>query len=244
MPLLEHPNRVYSTWVNGTENFYYAGNIDAFNVALRNFAASDLEVHEVVIRPGPGIVDSFMDGRRTAFLWHVYLVGGVSRRLAESGKGNLVWRPHPTVSLYVTDETPLDELNVPEEITLLGLADVSKRVRSGLSSTDRTVRGWGAGVLARLDPYDETNLEAIIQLLDDDEDWVQLNAAGAISVFGPKAKDGVEALKRCLESDNANLRERAQETLNQIDSAEENTEDEIRHQNLLKDIAEFIKSVE
>jgi len=243
MPLLEQPDQVYSTWVNGTEDFYYSGNIDAFNDALSNFAAAELEVHEVVIRPGPGIVDSFRGERRTEFLWHVNVVGGISRRLTEADKGEFVWRPQPTISLYVTDESQLDELNIPEDITLLNVADVSKRTRAGLSSSDQRVRGWGAYKLARLDPYDETNLDAVIRLLDDDDDWVRLNAAGVIELFGPKAQVGADALKKCLESDNDELRGRAQKTLDQIDLADDNSKDEMRHQNLQKEITKFIESV-
>jgi len=244
MPLLEQPDRVYSTWVNGNENFYYSGSIDEFNDVMRKFAGADLKVHEVVLRPGPGIVNSWGNERRMEFSWHVNVRGGLSRHMTEEDKGDLVWSPHPTVSFYVTAETQLEELDIPEEITLLDLADVSKRVRLGLSSTDQTVRGWGAGVLARLDPYNETNLKAIVQLLDDDVDWVRLNAVSAIKVFGPKARVGVEALRRCLESDNARLRERAQQTLDEIDVADDTSDDEKRHQNLLKKITKFRESVQ
>src|SRR5436309_2184984 len=53
MPLVNHPSRVYHTWVNGNEHFYYRGDIAALNDALRKFAASKAEVHEVLLRPPP-----------------------------------------------------------------------------------------------------------------------------------------------------------------------------------------------
>lgn len=40
MPLVNHPSRVYHSWVNGNERFYYRGDAVALNDALRKFAAS------------------------------------------------------------------------------------------------------------------------------------------------------------------------------------------------------------
>jgi hypothetical protein len=242
MPLLEHPSRVYATWVNGNENFYYAGDIAAFNDALRSFADAELDVYEVVLRPGPGLIDSWDGDHHFEFLWHVNVMGGIARHMTGEDKGDLVWRPDPTVSLYVTDESQLDALEIPDGITLLDVGDVSKRVRSALSSTDQTVRGWGAGVLARLNPYDETNLKAIIQLLDDEEDWVRSNAVSAIRIFGQKGRAGIPALERCAESGDPALAERAEETIQLIEAAEDASEDEARHQRLLDAISEFRES--
>lgn len=240
MPLLKHGERVYYSWVNGNENFYYSGGVDAFNDALRRFAAAELDDYQVVLRPGPGVVTSFRGDRRTEFSWHVNLAGGiVARSRAREAKSDLVWNPHPTLSLYVTEETPLDEIVLPQGITLLELADVSQRVREGLASTDRTVRGWGAFVLARLDPYDEDNISAVINLLDDDDDWVRLNAVGAIAAYGRKARAGADALQRCLTSDNADLRKRAQQTLDQIESADDVTAAERQHRRILERIKRF-----
>jgi len=54
----------------------------------------------------------------------------------------------------------------------------------GLASTENHVRGWGAGRLARLDPYDQESMKAIARLLDDEEWWVRLCAVGALGTFG------------------------------------------------------------
>ena len=58
MPVVNHTSRVYHTWVNGNEHFYYQGNLDALNDTLRKFA-QEKAVREVVLRPGPGMTTSF-----------------------------------------------------------------------------------------------------------------------------------------------------------------------------------------
>jgi len=242
--VLNQPDRLYSTWVNGNEDFYYSGDIEAFNAALRKFAEADLEVHELVLRPGPGVVASWHGNREIEFSWHVNVRGGIAKHLSTEDKGDLVWNPHPMVSLYVTEDMPLDKLNIPEQITVHELSDVSKRVRTGLSSTDQTVRGWGAGVLSRLDPYDDANLEAIVKLLDDDVDWVRLNAVLAIKAYGTKAQVGEDAVRKCLESDDEALREHTQQTLDYIDTVEDAPDEALRFSDLSNKIAEFVVSVQ
>src|SRR5262245_35276259 len=59
--------RVYYSWVNGNENFYYFGTIADLNAALQNFAKADLKEHEVVIRPDAGKVGSFQGENKFTF---------------------------------------------------------------------------------------------------------------------------------------------------------------------------------
>src|SRR5262245_65496417 len=53
MPVINFEARIYRTWVNGNEHFYYRGDTAAANAALRKFAAIKADVREVVLRPGP-----------------------------------------------------------------------------------------------------------------------------------------------------------------------------------------------
>jgi hypothetical protein len=59
VPVVNHSSRVYHTWVNGNEHFYYQGDVAALADCLKKFAAFPTPLHEVVLRPGPGTVKSF-----------------------------------------------------------------------------------------------------------------------------------------------------------------------------------------
>jgi hypothetical protein len=49
-------SRVYQRWVNGNEHLYYAGSVDDLNRVLKSFAAAEMPIHEVVLRPDAGPV--------------------------------------------------------------------------------------------------------------------------------------------------------------------------------------------
>src|SRR3990172_8317782 len=64
-------SRVYLKWVNGNENFFYGGAVEALGEALKKFAAVQAEVKEVVVRPGPGETRTF-DGRPVVCDWQLH----------------------------------------------------------------------------------------------------------------------------------------------------------------------------
>src|SRR6516162_10429648 len=47
-------SRVYSQWVNGNENFFYRGDAQALNEALRKYAAVKADVRQLILLPGSG----------------------------------------------------------------------------------------------------------------------------------------------------------------------------------------------
>ena len=52
MAVINDTHRVYHTWVNGSEHFYFKGDTEALNAALKNFAAIKADRRTVVLRPG------------------------------------------------------------------------------------------------------------------------------------------------------------------------------------------------
>ena len=72
VPLVNDHARVYTQWVNGNEHFYYQGNTEALNDTLRKLAEAKTEVREVVVRPGPGTVQSFDRSRTVRFGWSLH----------------------------------------------------------------------------------------------------------------------------------------------------------------------------
>jgi hypothetical protein len=232
--------RVYYSWVNGNENFYYFGTIAELNVALQNFAKADLKEHEVVIRPDAGKVGSFQGENKFTFQWHLQIFDGIAGHLTTLEKGYLVWNKHPRLTIHVGSDIDLAKLEIPKGVTLLDVTELSTRARQGTESKDKTVRGWCAGVIAHLDPRDADNQAAIEGLLKDEDDWVRLNAAGSIPLFGAKAKSALPALKKCLESKDEGLKTSAQKAIESIESAQADPEADQKRAAELDRIRKFI----
>lgn len=232
--------RVYYSWVNGNEHFYYVGSIGELNAALQNFAKADLKEHEVVLRPDIGKVHTFQNDKQFTFHWHLQIFDGIAGHLTTRDKGELVWNKHPRFTIHVGDEIDLGKLEIPKGVTLLDVAELSARARQGIESKDKTVRGWSAGVIAQLDPRDAKNQAAIEKLLKDEDDWVRLNAAGSIPLFGAKAKSALPALKECLQREDKGLKASAQKAIETIESAKEDVAAQHQHAETTERIKKFI----
>ena len=104
------------------------------------------------------------------------------------------------------------------------------------------VRGWGAGELAGLDPYSTENLAAIATLLKDKDDWVRLNAVGALTVFGKKAESVLPALRELVGTKDKNLKSDAEKAIEEIQHAKVDEAAEREHGEILKKISRFRNS--
>lgn len=238
--VVNDPTRVYQFWVNGNENCYYTGNTDELNAALKNFAAADLKVHEVVLRPGPGSVKSFDQKSEFTVNWHLQIFAGIAGHQTTLDQGDQVWPKHPRLTVYVGGDIELAKIELPDNVKLVGLPELSARARKGIESSDKSVRGWSAGVIASIDPYDKQNQAAVEKLLKDDDDWVRLNAAGAISLFGRQAASAVPLLKDCLQRDHEQLRDRAAKAIETIESAPDRADKAREHATAVERIERLI----
>lgn len=240
MPAVNHSSRVYHTWVNGNEHFYYRGDTAALNDFLKAYAGAKTEVREVVLRPGPGVTHSFDRSRTIDYGWKLHLIGGIARHLTTRPEGSKVWSPHPVVTIHPGGDIDLDKLEIPKGLTVTPLAEVKKRTREGLKSGDKTVRGWAAGVLAELDAYDSESRDAISALLKDEDNWVRLNAAGALPHFGRTAKSALPLLRAAMETNDAQLKERLQASIQAIEQAEDRSAAAREHRETLARINRFL----
>jgi hypothetical protein len=239
LPLVNHPGRVYHSWVNGNEHFYYQGDTAALNDALRQFAASAGEVHEILLRPAPCVVDSFNRVKTIPYNWNLHIVGGIARHLTTLDQGSKVWRTSPMMTVCVGRGIDLEKVAIPDGITILELPDLSRRYRESLTSKDKTVRGWGAGQLAHLDPQDAANLAAVASLLKDEDDWVKLNAAGSLAAFGRRAETLVPTLREMLITDDKQLKASIEQTIADIQQAKDTTVLDEEHRSILKAISKW-----
>jgi hypothetical protein len=243
VPVANHVTRVYQSWVNGNEHFYYAGDIAALNDTLAKFAVVNVPVKEVVLRPGPGEVKSFDQTKKVSFNWSLHVVGGIAKHVTALNKGTKVWSPNPVLTVYLDRTFDLKRLSIPQGVEVKALGELKRAMREGLTSTDKTVRGWGAGQLAQLDPYDVESRDAIAALLKDQDDWVRMNAVGAITLFGSKARAAIPLLKAATRSSYPQMKERAQESIEAIEGAEDRTAEEREHRRLDATIQRFVGSL-
>jgi hypothetical protein len=238
--VINDKGRVYYNWVNGNENFYFAGDTAKFNEALKKYAASGVEVKEVVLRPAPAETTSFDQSQKFPYNWHLQIFGGIAAHLTTREFGDQVWNKHPRLTVYVGGEIELAKLEVPKGVTLVSLDELSARARKGIASKHQDVRGWCAGVMAALDPHSAENQAAIEKLLADDSDWVRLTGAGAVASFGAKAKSALPALKACLERPDENLQKRARESIATIEAAKEDAAGQKAFREAVDQINKFI----
>jgi hypothetical protein len=242
MSLANHTTRVYHTWVNGNEHFYYSGDVSQLNDALQKFGEVKAPVKEVLLRPAPGEVKTFDQKRAIGFNWSLHLTGGIAEHLLTREKGEKVWTPNPELTIYVDRGLDLQRLVIPNGLTLKTVQERSQSMREGLTSTDKTVRGWGAGQLASLDPYDTGNRDAVAKLLQDPDDWVRMNALGAITLFGAKARTALPLLRAALTAEYPQMKERAQESIELIEKADDRTAAEREHRRIDEQIRAFVKA--
>ncbi len=259
MPVINHESRVYHTWVNGNEHFYYRGgtkelndilqkfaaldvdSTNALNDILQNFTALGVDVREVVLRPGPEKVMTF-DKEPIAYNCLLHIQGGISRHKEE---GTYVFDKYPTMTVFVDDSNiTLERIKIPAGVALIEVADLRGRYLRGLYSKDGWVRGLASYFLAEVDVYNESNVLAIAKLLDDEDSRVRSMAATALSRFGRKADPALPALKRGLQDSNERIRNRFQETIEKIEAAKDTTEAEQKHRRILKKISQFRKNLD
>jgi hypothetical protein len=94
-------SRVYSQWVNGNENFFYRGNAQALNDALRKFAAVKADVRQVILLPGAGKTQTF-DRKPIEFDFQLHVPSGIYKAVAKKN--------HVVMTVYVNVKKPSGKL--------------------------------------------------------------------------------------------------------------------------------------
>lgn len=240
MPVINHESRVYHSWVNGNEHFYYRGGTKELNDILQKFAALDVDVREVVLRPGPQKVMIFDKEEQIGYNCLLHIQGGISRHKEE---GTNVFDKYPTMTIFVDGaNTNLERIKIPAGVALIEVADLRGRYLRGLYSKDPWVRGSASYFLAEVDVYNESNALTIATLLEDEDSGVRTMAVAALSRFGREARPALPVLRKRMQDSNERIRNRFQETIEKIEAAEDMTEAEEKHNRILKKISQFLKN--
>jgi len=117
MPIVNDKTRVYHTWANGNEHFYYKGTTKELNAALARFAKVEARNRFVVLRPGPSAQVSF-DKTPIAFNWEMHILGGLASTRASDKTDDLYWYREPVLTVYVGGDIDLAKLEIPKGVTL------------------------------------------------------------------------------------------------------------------------------
>jgi hypothetical protein len=90
-------SRVYSQWVNGNENFFYRGDSQAANEAIRHYALIKDDVRELILLPGSGRALTF-DRKPVDFDWQLQVPSGIYRAVSK--------RRHAVMTVYINGAKP------------------------------------------------------------------------------------------------------------------------------------------
>ena len=242
LPVINDKHRVYFWWVNGNEKFFFDGDTAALNRTLIDFSKSESPTLEVVLRPGPGQTNTFNQKKAVDFNWELHLIGGIAATMRRLDRGENIWVSHPVLTIYVGDKIKLDQLKIPGNVRVSQIADLQSRYAEALGSTDKTVRGWASGNIASLDRFNSAAMYRVTKLLTDEDDWIKLNAIGALKSYGAKAQPALKQLREAAESEDDNLSKRAKEAIKAIESAKTDKAAEEKHVATIKAIAKFVSN--
>jgi len=112
LSVLNDSNRVYSTWCNGNEYFYYRGDSTALNTFLKKCA--EIKNTDIIleIKKGKGIAKTFSKKKQIPYTWNVNIKTGIAAAHAGKKKGKTV-----VVTIYVDGKTiQRKSIKIPEAI--------------------------------------------------------------------------------------------------------------------------------
>jgi hypothetical protein len=133
--LPRHGSRVYSSWVNGNEHFYFDATVEQMNEMITAFGKARMRDHVIQIVSGPKTVRSFFGASGREFKYNVALqiVAGIALSVAREGDApDLPLEPRLTI-VAGDDAGVLQRLTWPEHAILdcrvPGVSLESKRTR-------------------------------------------------------------------------------------------------------------------
>lgn len=131
MPVINDKARVYQFWVNGNEQFFYRGDVEVFNEAIKHFARVKVKpvpasegdgtrpgLRKLVVEPAPGVHKAFHE-KTIKHDWNLQIVGGISAHAARAD-ATIGLPLDPTITVYVGKEG-LDpaKIVVPRGVTVI-----------------------------------------------------------------------------------------------------------------------------
>lgn len=175
--ILRHESRVYWNWVNGNEHAFYDGDITNINELLDLFAKIDLSVHRVIVRAGRPSTRSFQD-LVVHYNVEFELPGGIYLHHVRGMAATGLYATIPRLIIHLDDKLVrhLDELHVPENVTL---QDAPYRVEDALAqanSADNSLRWRAVSLLGQIGESSPEVASALKQAAGDENANLQAAA--------------------------------------------------------------------
>lgn len=179
--ILRHPACAYWNWVNGNEHAYYDGGIGTINQLLDAFAQVGLARHDVILRAGSPSARSFQ-GQLTPYTVEFHLPAGLyfhhAREHAQTGLYPLM--PRLIVNIGRHHAEQLDELRVPENVTLRDLTHPVEAALAQLAADDRSLRLRAISVLGESGDSSAPITTALGKALEEPDEYVHKAAQKAL----------------------------------------------------------------
>lgn len=114
-PLINQTNRVYHTWVNGNESFWFRGNQAAVNEALKRFSTVGAKQHRLYFQRGPYDTKD-RQGNKIPANWRVQVLTGICLGMVTSeGKG-----PSPVMIVFIDGGSiALENTSIPSGVVIV-----------------------------------------------------------------------------------------------------------------------------
>lgn len=118
VPIVNNTARVYHTWVNGSETFYFKGTTTQLNTALEQFAIVEVKNHVVVLSPGPAEQRTFHGKSLIHFNWELHIIGGIAKSRATDDIEDFERQKDPVLRVYIGGDIDLDHIQIPKRVTI------------------------------------------------------------------------------------------------------------------------------
>ncbi len=241
MPVINHTSRVYHTWVNGNEHFYYEGDAAALSDFLAKYAFVWVSPKEIVILPGPGGTSTF-GGNPVRYDWRLHLLTGLAAAHFDARPGSEIelGERNPTLTIFVgSGNFQLKDVKVPAGITLVGPDQLRERYLAALKSDDADLCKQAARALAGLDPSNAENIPVFLKMLAEGGDGAYA-AADGLQKMGASAKTAVPAMREMLSGSDELVKTRILDAIDAIEAAPDTTEKDAARRSILAEIKAII----
>ena len=116
--LLNRGERIHGIWVNANDFFYFAGDTDAFNECLEQYAVLKNTPLRLILHPGMGMTGSLGDEKNIPFEWEISVMRWHDD---PSGVPTLV-----TMELWLGGLVQLDKIRVPLNVEVKAGREIAK----------------------------------------------------------------------------------------------------------------------
>ncbi|MCP4740124.1 MAG: hypothetical protein GY873_38645, partial [Bosea sp.] len=172
-----------------------------------------------VLLPTTGITRSF-ENIKVAFRLRLHVPSGICLAMAKMEKDRPVSSRHPRLFIHVGSGVELGGLAIPKGLNILTGADLARKYRRGLASSEKQTRDRACSLLARY-PWVDGVVPALIKIVGGDDDRSVLHALAGLGALGAAAKPAVKPIEELAsKTQDDRMRQACQAALRKIAKAD------------------------